>query len=63
VTEEKPKTPKPKTSRKWRWVLFIIIVILTIFAGAVVYNIEKLPVLNKQLASPGPHSSPNDTTQ
>ncbi|CAB4005178.1 lamina-associated polypeptide 2-like [Paramuricea clavata] len=63
VAEEKPKMPKPKTSRTWRWVLFIIIVILIIFAGAVVYNVEKLPVLNKQLASPGPPANPNDTTQ
>jgi uncharacterized integral membrane protein len=58
TTEEKPQTAKPKTSNKCRWVLFIVILILIIFAAAVVYNFEQLP-LGKQGQSALPPAASN----
>ena len=62
ITEEKPKTAKPKTSKKCRWVLFIFILIFIIFAAAVVYNFEELPALSQKFQSALPGPTANSTT-
>ena len=57
VTKEKPKTPKPKTSKKCRWVLFIVILILIILSAALVYNFEELPAIGQKIEQLLPDST------
>ena len=57
IPEEKAKTAKPKPSRKWRWILLFVVLILI---ALVVYNFEQLPIPSKgpQSALPGPPAPP-----